>query len=252
MLGHSSFRHRRHRGFLPTILLGVWVVASPAPAPARELSGHVTDRSGTPIEGVTVITSGMGFNGWATSKANGSFELRATGAFVSFRHQLYKPLFVRTSDLTAPVEVRLDPIDETVWKPKWCGSLFNNRARIGDRLRIDAGGGYEGPVHGEHNTHWYVRRGGDQLHIVNGYVWHAGLPPERTLYQSEWISVRGWIFGDTVGFDLSGRSREGKYWRWVGAPLAEAIEYETSSRKVAGDFDKIIATMCFLTRQSKP
>ncbi len=51
--------------------------------------------------------------------------------------------------------------------------------------------------------------------------------------------------------DLSGRSRDGKYWRWVGAPIAEAIEYATSSRETAGYFDGIIATMCLPTAALK-
>jgi hypothetical protein len=75
--------------------------------------------------------------------------------------------------------------------------------------------------------------------------WHSGLPLEQTLLRSDSISLRGWIFKKIVGLDLSGHSSEGKYWRWVGAPLAAAIEYETSSREAADYFDKIIATMCF-------
>jgi hypothetical protein len=45
--------------------------------------------------------------------------------------------------------------------------------------------------------------------------------------------------------DFSGHTSDGKYWRWVEAPLADAIEYETPSRTSADEFDKIIASMCF-------
>ena len=66
--------------------------------------------------------------------------------------------------------------------------------------------------------------------------------------RSERISVRDWVFETIVGLDLSGHTSDGKYWRWVGAPVADAIEYEAQSRAVADDFDKIIASMCFHSR----
>lgn len=81
--------------------------------------------------------------------------------------------------------------------------------------------------------------------MVDGYAWHAGLPLDQTLERAESISVRGWVFEKIAGLDLSGHSSEGKNWRWVGAPVALAIEYETSSRQSADYFDKIIDTMCF-------
>ena len=79
----------------------------------------------------------------------------------------------------------------------------------------------------------------------DGAFWHSGLPPEQTLVRSERIAVRGWVSGETVGLDLSGRDSEGKYWRWVGPLLASVIEYETTSREAADHFDRIIASMCF-------
>jgi hypothetical protein len=218
----------------------------------REIAGYVTDRNGTPIEAVAVVTSGMGFNGWANSSADGSFKLPAAGAFVSFRHAGYKPLLVRSSDLLEPVRVRLERTDNTVWKLESCSSLPRKKEWIGGGLRIRVGGPYKGPLYGEHDAHWYVERGSGRLHIVDGYAWHAGLPGERDLMRANNISVRGWLFEDIAGLDLSGRTRDGKYWRWVGAPLALAIEYETSSRDVADHFDKLIATTCVHRVQALP
>ena len=102
---------------------GLSLLALSAIAQRREMSGYVTARDGSPIEGVSVVTSGMGFNGWTASKADGSFRLPANGAFVSFRHADYRPLLVRSSDLTEPVRVQLVPTDETAWKVKSCRSL---------------------------------------------------------------------------------------------------------------------------------
>jgi hypothetical protein len=228
------------------LLIGSWFLPVPSAAQRRGMTGSVTARDGTPIEGVLVVTSGMGFNGWTTSKADGSFELFTIGEFVSFRHADYKPTLVRSSDLTNPVRLQLVPSDETVWKLESCTSLpGKGRGWIGGGLRVNAGGNHTGPVYGEHDSHWYVQRGSDRLHVVHGYAWHAGLPLEQTLARSESILVRGWVFDKIVGLDLSGHTSDGKYWRWVGAPVADAIEYETSSRNAADYFDKIVASMCF-------
>jgi len=146
-------------------------------------------------------------NGWAKSKADGSFRLAGAGEFVSFRHADYKPELVRSSDLTEPAKVQLAPADDTVWKPKPCAVQARKGSDwIGGGLRVRAGRNHKGPVYGEHDSHWYVPRGRDRLHVVDGSAWHAGLPLEQILARSESISVRGWVFEDLVGLDLSCRT----------------------------------------------
>ena len=221
------------------------LVPTVAQQPTRETKGFIVAPDGTPIGGVLVITSGKGFIGWATSETDGSFRLPTTGEFISFRHADHNPVLVRSSVLTEPVRVQMSPADEKVWKLNKCGSLTDRFTRwIGSGLRVNPGGAYT-TGSGEHDSHWYVKRGSDTLHLVDGNAWHAGLPLESTLTASETVSVRGWVSDSIVGLDLSGHTKEGKYWRWVGAPVAQAIEYQTASRATADDFDKIISTMCF-------
>src|SRR5262249_45364030 len=139
----SNMANKRHLKLVRCASAGLLLLAFPAIAQPREMSGYVTTRDGTPLEGVSVVTSGLVFNGWAASKTDGSFRLPAAGAFVSFRHAGYKPLLVRSLDVTEPVPVRLDPTDETVWKVKSCRSLPGKRgAWIGGGLRVNPGGSY--------------------------------------------------------------------------------------------------------------
>jgi hypothetical protein len=130
-----------------------------------------------------------------------------------------------------------------------CQSRPNSgRAWIGGGLRINPQGRYRGPVNGEHDTHWYVRKGKRLLHIVDGYVWHAGLPVESLLSASQSIDVRGWEYGKIVGLDVSGTSQTGRRWRWIGAPIADAISYEDAAPEEAEDFDRILESVCFGSR----
>jgi hypothetical protein len=39
--------------------------------------------------------------------------------------------------------------------------------------------------------------------------------------------------------------KDGKRWRWLGAPLADAVEYFDATRDSAEGFDKIMETACF-------
>jgi hypothetical protein len=101
-----------------------------------------------------------------------------------------------------------------------------------------------GPIAGDHDAHWYISLGSDTLHIVDGYAWHAGLPLQSLMLDSTDLRVRGWQRDDRVGLDITGRTSDGKFWRWVGATFATAIQYQTPSRRTADRFDRIIATMC--------
>ncbi len=88
---------------------------------------------------------------------------------------------------------------------------------MGGGLKVNPGRSrFKGPIYGEHDSHWYVTFGKDTLHIVDGYAWHAGLPLEEQLASSERVSVRSWEFNGMVGLDLSGATKNGMRWRWLG------------------------------------
>ena len=130
-----------------------------------------------------------------------------------------------------------------------CQSRPNSaRGWIGGGLRIRPQERYRGPVSGEHDTHWYVQKGNQSLHVVDGYAWHAGLPRESVLSASKSIDVRGWEYGNIVGLDLSGVSQTGRRWRWIGAPLADAISYEDAAPADAEYFDRILESACYAAR----
>lgn len=217
--------------------------ASIAIASGAQLSGTVTDKTGAPISGALLISSG-GFNGWATTASDGSFHIAALGTWISVRHADYGPVLMRSSDLSDPAKIELDPAGSSVYRMPAC-SVSGPQA-VGGGLRITPGTFVvEGPSNGEHDSHWYIRIQEKILHIVDGYAWHSGLPLEGTMSGSKAIVVREWTFESLVGLDISGENSDGTRWRWIGAPIAAAIEYEKVPPAVAIQFDKILESACF-------
>jgi hypothetical protein len=231
--------------FIP--LLAACFIVAQAQSIRGEVSGRVIDESANGIGGVLIVASGAGFNAWATTGDDGSFRLEAAGAFISARHARFKSQMIKVSDLAEPIRISLIHADETAWRLPRCSSLPNiGKAWIGGGMRVNPGRkGLKGPVYGEHDSHWHLKFGNDTLHIVDGYAWHSGLPLESTLTASQGINVRDWVFDDIVGLDLSGQTKEGTRWRWVGAPVADAIEYNNATQESADYFDRIIESICF-------
>jgi len=232
--------------------LAILILSLPLlPAGQRNIgsvSGLVTDTNGYPIRDALIISSGGKLNGWAFSESDGSFRVSEVGQFIAFRAVGYKSQLVRLPVSSDAIRVQLSRADESVRTLQACPRAQKKSSWIGDGLRVQVSGGYDGPVYGDHDSHWYLKRGGDRLHIVDGLFWHNGLPLEDDLLAIENLSLRTWVFGEIVGLDFSGRTRSGKYWRWIGGPAATAVSYETKSRSTAEYFDKVIATLCHAQR----
>ena len=220
------------------------LIASLSTAQAGELHGRVTARDGRPIEGVAILSSGRIIQGFTTSAPDGSFRLSDAGALVVFHHRSFQPRLLRSEELTESAHVQLDVAGESTWRIKPCPHSSRGKAWIGRYLRFHPGQRYKGPVYGEHDEHWYIRRGKDTLHVSNGLYFLSLLPTGSAFTDSSSISVRAFVGSNISGLEFSGISTKGEYWRWAGAILHDAIEYSTPNRKTAAIYDRIIATMC--------
>jgi hypothetical protein len=225
-------------------------MVAPAQATAT-VCGVVVDEHGAGIEGAQVVASGVGFNGWATTNPGGTFCLKSAGIFICVRQKGFNPIIVRTPEPGTAIRLRLVKADTNVRAMPDCDSRPNSgRGWIGGGLRINPQGRYRGPVNGEHDTHWYVRKDHQSLHIVDGYAWHAGLPLESLLAESRSFDVRGWEFGDNIiGLDLAGISKDGRRWRWIGAPISDALSYEDATANEADFFDRVLQSVCYAAQR---
>ncbi|MFN3326822.1 MAG: carboxypeptidase-like regulatory domain-containing protein [Bryobacteraceae bacterium] len=232
------------------LLIGV-VVASICAAQihGQQLCGHVSSASGAPVPDARVIASGFGFQGWTKTNADGSFCVPhnpGRRTFISVRHLGFAPVLIPSSALTENPKIVMSQAGPTVGRLEDCpASSLNEKGWAGTGLRVKAPRNkYIGPVHGQHDTHWYIPFGKQRLHVVDGYAWHGGLPSERLLISSKQIQVRGWEAGNIVGLDLAGVTEDGQRWRWIGAPLAFAVSYENASTKAAEFFDRVLHSLC--------
>jgi hypothetical protein len=229
------------------MFLGAFGWRMPGQQSHADICGVVVDEHGG-VEGALVVASGGGFN-WVSTNPDGTFCIKTAGLFINVRHTGFSPILERTPAPDTSIRLRLVKASASVRAMPNCQSRQNSgRGWIGGGLRINPQGRYRGPVNGEHDTHWYVRRGKQSLHIVDGYLWHTGLPPENLLSASKSIDVRGWEFGKIAGLDLSGISQTGRRWRWIGAPVADAISYEDAAPEDAEYFDRILDSICFASR----
>src|SRR5262249_3565247 len=74
-----------------------------------------------------------------------------------------------------------------------------------------------------------------------GNMYGNAYPPGQTLLALDHYSYRR----TEVGIDWRGVTKDGKYWRYFGAPyFFDIYDYETDSKEVADLFDKILDAIC--------
>lgn len=83
---------------------------------------------------------------------------------------------------------------------------------------------------------------------ISGPLASNGRAPKDWIESSSNVSQRVWKFRRLDGVDAKGKLANGNYWRYFGQ-YGESIRYHDVSAEAAAYFDKIIAGVCFQTRQ---
>ncbi|HEV8147308.1 MAG TPA: carboxypeptidase-like regulatory domain-containing protein [Bryobacteraceae bacterium] len=227
------------------LLLRCFALLMPVLAIGQGLDGVVVDASGRGIGGALVIASGVGTERSDITKPDGSFHLKAAGAFMSVRHMAFVPVVVRAAELSAPVRIQLAFAGEPMLELPRCKSLpAGGRGWIGGELRLKPSGSVRGPEMAGDVSHWYIKSGKSTLHIVEGDLAHAGLPTEEVLQGAVRINARAWSYHGAVGLDLRGESRDGLRWRWYGTSTGSAFEYVGVPAEDAAKFDAMMRFAC--------
>jgi hypothetical protein len=210
---------------------------------ASGLEGVVLNQVDQPTEGVYVMASGVGLNGGDRTKVDGSFHLKAAGKYILVHHRDYNPRIFSTETLKEPIRIQLEPADGSVRRLPSC----LGRGWVGGDLKVKPVRGLklDGPVHGEHDSHWYFRFGTETLHIVESPHWYAGLPLERTLDSARNLEVHGLLIDQYIGLDLSWSTAEGRRGRWIEGALFTFLEYDEATPQAATRFDELLKSVCW-------
>ena len=80
------------------------------------------------------------------------------------------------------------------------------------------------------------------LEGIYGPMATPGIPPEEWILNAAEFTERSYK-GKGLLADMRGKSRDGTYWRYIGA-LGEAIKYSGLTKEAAEYFDKIIDNAC--------
>jgi hypothetical protein len=216
---------------------------------AQAFEGKVLAPTGITVGEAMIIVSGQGSPGWQETDHTGVFRIDKRGAFFSIRHVNFKPRTIRLPEDINSMNIRLEYIDDSVWRVPRCSDVPQARTHwVGQGLRVRKPDVVvPRTATGQHDVHWYIETTkGSFLHVVDGLMWHTGLPLESWLLESAKFTERGWTTagGEPLGVDLAGDTPKGNKWRWVADILGIAISYYDATADDAAYFDGIIESMC--------
>jgi len=159
---------------------------------SSKLEGRVVDQAGTFVSEALVIASGAGFNGGATTDKDGYFLLKEAGMFISIRKAGWEPQVKKNQNRSEVLVVLLQAAGEVPRVLPQCPTELEARSKyIGGSLMVrPVKKKFKGPKFGEHDSHGTLSFDKATLHVFSGYAWHAGLPQESRLADSEQIEVR--------------------------------------------------------------
>lgn len=230
---------------------------------AAELRGVVKSETGTPLNGVAILTyaphegtinlgsmklpaSSKRYE--VTTDANGGFVIPSHGRLVYFYRADLRPLTKIVDLSVTKLEVVMEDGAKSLWNiPACSASDKSNRVGVGFMVTVPGdvvfkkaaddmfeGGGY-----------FFGYRINDRFEgLINSWESTSLQPSEELLLKAKDFSERRWASGNKWGHDFRGTLSDGKLWRRISTRNG-AMTYQTKSSEAAKLFDTMLDTMCF-------
>ena len=210
------------------------------------IEGHVRTSQGEPISDVRI-------DRLAKTDATGHFKIAAD--FLRYWNTLwidkkgFVPKLVSISPTPSRLDITLEPEKETsvLDIPRCSAAKVDGSRFVGKFLRltvpkelkfktgVDTDYVYYHIGYAKDGKTGWLRGG-------LGNVYGNAYPPGEMILALEHYSYRR----TAVGIDWRGVTKDGKYWRYFGAPsIFDIYDYETGSKEAADLFDKILDGVCF-------
>jgi hypothetical protein len=236
-----------HRHFLLEFVLIVFCVANAANTHAQVITieGHVRTAHGEPINDVRIDK---------LAKTDDTGHFKIAGDFFRYWKTLwvdkkgFVPQIVSINPMPSILDITLEPEKDTSVSdiPRCTAAKVSGTRFVGKylRLRVPKELKFKRGVDADYIYYHigYANNGKtDRLRGGWGNLYGDVYPPGETLLRLDHYSYRR----TEVGMDWRGVTKDGKYWRYFGAPsFFDTYDYETDSKEAADLFDKILDGVC--------
>ena len=214
------------------------------------IEGRVRTPQGEPISGVWIDRLGK-------TDDTGHFKIAAD--FLRYWNTLwidkkgFVPQLVSISPTPASLDITLEPEKDTSVSdiPPCTAAKVKGSRFVGKHLRLTVPKELKFKT-GVDTDYIYYHIGYSKngktgwLRGGLGNIYGGAYPPGEILLALEHYSYRR----TAVGIDWRGVTKDGKYWRYFGAPsFFDIYDYETDSKEAADLFDKILDGVCVQLNQ---
>jgi len=210
------------------------------------IEGHVRTVQGNPISDVRIDRLG-------TSDENGHFKI--AGDFLFYRKTLvfdkkgFVPQVVSVNPPPSNLEVTLEPEKDTSVSdiPACSAAKVSGSRVVGTNLRLTVPKRLKFKTGTDVDYIYYLiglAKNGKTDWLRGGWGLYYGsvYPGGETFLGLDHYSYRR----TSVGIDWRGVTKDGRYWRYFGAPsFFDTYYYETDSKQAADIFDKILDGVCY-------
>jgi hypothetical protein len=212
-----------------------------------KIQGFVRTAEGKPIQDVYI-------KGFGKTDERGYFKLASDvliryWKILIFDKKGFIPKVISLDASNTNLSIILEPEKgDDSWDVPGCQLIKTDRSRVvGQYLKLTAPKNWKFKSGVDADYIYYsigFKEGGKQHWLRGGLgnLYGDVYPNGETLLALQNYSYRR----TSLGIDWHGITKEGKYWRYFGAPaLFETYHYETDSKEAADRFDKILDGVCF-------
>ena len=234
--------------FLLLLLVLMLLCGVNAASQVITIEGHVRTPEGEPISDVRIDR---------LAKTDGTGHFKIAADFLRYWNTLwidkkgFVPQLVSISPPPSNLDITLEPEKDTsVLAIPPCNAAKVNGSRfVGKHLRLTVPKELKFKTGVDTDYIYYhigYAKNGKTGWLRGGWgnLYGDAYPPGEMILALEHYSYRR----TAVGIDWRGITKDGKYWRYFGAPsFFDIYDYETDSKEAADLFDKILDGVCIQT-----
>ena len=215
---------------------------------AQDLTGRVVDNEGNPIEEAFIYGAGK-----ATTDSSGLFKIKSIESNFLLILSDFKPSFIKLDgEKTVEVKLNLEKKENKLVLSKCSNTRYSNKIKgksVGISLitsvpkisKITKSKDIDYIHYSVSNT---LNEKKQWLEIWWGGNATSGLPNREWLEKSDEVNVRS-INNQSkdIGFDYSGKTNDGNYWRYIQIRLQSNF-YIVDSENTKKYFDNLLDSSC--------